>query len=169
MICYKKKNHTSQGRNFTCGLTSLLPSRDQCKTRGREKNGNKKQKTNQPTNKNTSDKFWSGENAEGGSTLELGITYCPENWEGMRTYCRWQLLPVDAQITMARTSRRGVKEKTFPAIPKFSFSWTLLRPMPHMCNNILNRSAFLPKELMDKDEETWARIAFQTWPFYNKF
>lgn len=119
----RKSNTYNSRKEFYLWAFSLLPSRDQCKTKGREKMAPKKKKNP------TSEEFWSGENAEGGFTLELGITYCPETREGIRTCCRWQLLPTDAQITMSRMRRCEAIEETFPASRKFSFSLTLLRPI----------------------------------------
>lgn len=146
----QKQNTQLKKGILSVGSFSLFPSRDKCKTRRREKTAPKKKKT-------TSEKFWSGENAEGGSTLELGITYCPEYREGRKTCCRWQLLPTDAQIAMSRTRRREATEETSPASARLSFSLTLLRPIQHRC------ITFWTEQLVDKEEETWARTAFQTW------
>lgn len=137
------KNRQIQLKEDILSVTSssLLPLRDQYKTRGKNNIRGKK-------NPHTSDKSWYGKNYEDGLTLEAGITYFPGNWEVMRTCYRYQHLPVDTQITMARTSWPGVKMKTCSAIPVF--------------NNIFNRFTFLPEEFVDGDEETWARIDFQT-------
>lgn len=85
---------------------------------------------------NTSGKFSYGKND---SILESGITNFPRNWEGMRTCCRYQHFPADAQITVAWTSPHGAKMKTLPA----SFSGT--QATQDMPSNPCNRSLFCLK------------------------
>lgn len=160
VMAYLKKS-TQSSRKELC-LSSLIPPRGQYKTRGGKKTVPGKK------NKKLLISFDMGKMLKVDPHWSQALHIFPGNWEGVRTCCRYQHLPIDTEITY-RDQKTGPKWRHFlPSPSPASLGLHSGPPNTHPITFLRDLLFYLKNPCMEM-RKPGLELTLKRGPSYNKF